>query len=104
MTSRLKLLLRRFLKGESGAFAIIFTLAVIPMFLAMGVAVDGARLYILKSQLQAIADSATISAGDFLSFPKDWPHAVTTHQKSLGLSGYMCSPTPWPDATVSKTQ
>lgn len=63
MTSRLKLLLRRFLKGESGAFAIIFTLAVIPMFLAMGVAVDGARLYILKSQLQAIADSATISAG-----------------------------------------
>jgi len=48
--------------------------------------------------------TATISAGDFLSFPKDWPHAVITHQKSLGLSGYMCSPTPWPDATVPKTQ
>lgn len=63
MTSRLKVLLRRFLKGENGAIAIIFALCLIPLLLAVGVAVDGARLYILKSQLQALADAATISAG-----------------------------------------
>jgi hypothetical protein len=38
--------------------------------------------------------TADISAGDFLSFPVGWPHAVATLDASLGLSGYMCSPTP----------
>jgi len=63
MTSRLKLLLRRFLRGEGGAIAVIFALAAIPLFLAVGVAIDGVRAYTLKSQLQALADAATISAG-----------------------------------------
>jgi hypothetical protein len=32
--------------------------------------------------------TAEIRAGDFLSFPVGWPHAVATLAPSLGLSGY----------------
>jgi hypothetical protein len=38
--------------------------------------------------------TADISAGDFLSFPVSAAHAVVTLEASLGLSGYMCIPTP----------
>lgn len=38
--------------------------------------------------------TATIEAGDFLSFPVSWPHAVATLEESIGLSGYMAVPTP----------
>jgi hypothetical protein len=36
--------------------------------------------------------SAVISTGDFLSCPLDWPHAVFTREKSIGLSGYTATP------------
>ena len=36
--------------------------------------------------------TADIQAGDFLSFPVSWPHAVATLEASLGLSGYMAVP------------
>jgi len=32
--------------------------------------------------------TATISSGDFLSFPVHWAHAVATQEASMGLSGY----------------
>jgi hypothetical protein len=38
--------------------------------------------------------TADIEAGDFLSFPVSWPHAVATLEASLGLSGYAAVPTP----------
>ena len=38
--------------------------------------------------------TAEIAAGDFLSFPMSWPHAVATLEASLGLSGYGAVPTP----------
>lgn len=34
----------------------------------------------------------TIGAGDFVSCPMDWPHAVLTLEASLGLSGYTATP------------
>ena len=51
--------------------------------------------------LKACVLTAEISAGDFLSFPMSWPHAVATLEASLGLSGYGAVPTPRPAAAAS---
>ena len=45
--------------------------------------------------------TAEICAGDFLSFPVSWPHAVATLEASVGLSGYGAVPTPRPAAAAS---
>lgn len=37
---------------------------------------------------------ATIGAGDFVSFPVAWPHAVATLEAAIGLSGYSAVPSP----------
>lgn len=36
--------------------------------------------------------TATLQAGDFLSFPCCWAHCVATHEPSVGLSGYSVQP------------
>ena len=43
--------------------------------------------------LTARVMTAEIEAGDFISFPVSWPHAVATLEASLGLSGYAAVPT-----------
>lgn len=43
--------------------------------------------------------TATTSAGDFLSFPVGWAHAVATLEPSIGLSGY--GPVPSPRAAAA---
>ena len=51
--------------------------------------------------LRARVLTAEIAAGDFLSFPMNWPHAVATLEASLGLSGYGAVPTPRPAAAAA---
>ena len=53
---------RRFAKAESGAAAVTFAIAVIPMMAAAGVAIDFGRYYAGQTQLQAALDDGTLAA------------------------------------------
>lgn len=54
---------RRFWAGERGAIAIIFALLIIPLLMAVGVAVDYIRAQQAKTALQAVVDAAALAAG-----------------------------------------
>jgi Flp pilus assembly protein TadG len=56
-------LLRRFRAEKSGAVAVIFGLALIPIFLMLGVVVDFSRAASARSNLQNATDSAALAAG-----------------------------------------
>jgi len=55
-------IIRKFRTDSSGTVAIIFGIAVIPTFLAIGVATDYIRAGAVQSRLQATLDSATLAA------------------------------------------
>ena len=55
-------ILRRFRRDTRGNVAIIFGLALIPMLIAGGAAVDIARAYVVENKLQAALDAAALSA------------------------------------------
>jgi Flp pilus assembly protein TadG len=55
--------LRRLLGDDRGALAAIVGLAIIPLFAAIGLAVDGARGYMLKSKLSYAIDAAGLAGG-----------------------------------------
>ena len=54
---------RRMREERSGAVALIFALALIPIFLALGVALDYSRATSAKSALQNASDAAALAAG-----------------------------------------
>ncbi len=54
---------RRMREDRSGAVALIFALALIPIFLALGVALDYSRATSAKSALQNASDAAALAAG-----------------------------------------
>ncbi len=58
----LKRTLTRFSTAKNGNVAIIFGLAVLPIFLAGGVAIDYGRAVVTKNHLQAAADAAALAA------------------------------------------
>ena len=51
------------LADRRGAVAIIVGFAIIPMFAALGIAIDGARGYLLQSKLSYAIDSAGLAGG-----------------------------------------
>jgi Flp pilus assembly protein TadG len=55
--------LRRLLADDRGAIAAIVGLAIIPLFAAIGLAVDSARGYMLKSKLSYAIDAAGLAGG-----------------------------------------
>ena len=55
--------LRRLLGDDRGAIAAIVGLAIIPLFAAIGLAVDSARGYMLKSKLSYAIDAAGLAGG-----------------------------------------
>lgn len=57
------LLPHRLLHCERGGVAIIFALTLIPLLLAIGLAVDTARAYAVKSRLQQALDAAALAVG-----------------------------------------
>jgi Flp pilus assembly protein TadG len=55
--------LRRLAADQRGNVAIILGLAVIPLFVTLGLAVDGSRGYLVKSKLQDAIDAAGLAGG-----------------------------------------
>lgn len=55
--------LRRLRRDRRGSVAVIFAASLIPMLLAIGLAVDTARAYAVKSQLQQALDAAALAVG-----------------------------------------
>ena len=55
--------LKRLCKDERGALAAIVGLAIIPVFAAIGLSVDSARGYMLKSKLSYAIDAAGLAGG-----------------------------------------
>ncbi len=55
--------LRRLCKDERGAIAAMVGLAIIPLFAAIGLAIDGGRGYMLKSKLSYAIDAAGLAGG-----------------------------------------
>lgn len=60
---RLRSLFRPLLRDERGSVAVIFAATLIPTLLAIGLAVDTARAYAVKSQLQQALDAAALAVG-----------------------------------------
>ncbi len=54
---------RALLRSPRGGVAMVFGLAVIPLFAMVGLAVDGGRAYMAKSRLQAAVDAASLAGG-----------------------------------------
>ena len=54
---------RAFLKEKSGGVVILLGLAIIPLVGAVGLAVDSARGYLVKSRLSQAVDAAALAAG-----------------------------------------
>lgn len=62
MTKLHKTQLRKLQSDEQGNIAMLFALMLIPMFGMMGEAIDYARLYYAKTELQTAADAAALAA------------------------------------------
>ena len=57
--------LRSLARCRRGGFAMIYTLAAIPVFLAVGVSVDAARGYLMQTRLSNAIDAAALAAGSY---------------------------------------
>lgn len=57
------MILRRLMRDRRGTVAIIFALALIPLSLSVGLAVDTARAYAIKSKLSQALDAAALAVG-----------------------------------------
>ena len=53
---------KRFLAHEGGNVAMLFALMAIPVFALMGGAIDYARAYRIKAELQSLIDAAAVAA------------------------------------------
>ncbi len=60
-------LVRRFLRDRQGSYAILLALFLIPLLGAVGLAVDSARGYMIKSKLSYALDAAALAAGQLPS-------------------------------------
>jgi Flp pilus assembly protein TadG len=54
---------RSFGKDKSGVIGVIFALAIIPLILSVGVAIDGSRAYLVRERLQHALDAAGLAVG-----------------------------------------
>lgn len=64
-------LLRTLARDERGGVAMIFAGTLIPTLLAIGLAVDTARAYAVKSQLQQALDAAALAVGSSFGTPAE---------------------------------
>ncbi|MDA0221639.1 MAG: pilus assembly protein TadG-related protein [Proteobacteria bacterium] len=68
--------LRRFAQARDGAIAIIFALALLPLLLAAGAAIDLGRAYMVKSRLGYAIDAAALAVGAATTTDEDELEAV----------------------------
>jgi Flp pilus assembly protein TadG len=54
-------------RDETGSIALVFGLAILPLLLAVGAAVDYSRAMSLKTKLQSATDAATLAAAKKIS-------------------------------------
>ena len=64
-------IMRRFLKSERGAVIVYVALATVPMFIAIGAAVDTTRAYHARDRLSHALDAAGLAVGAALSSGED---------------------------------
>jgi len=64
-------LLRRFRKNERGSVMALFAIAIIPMMVAAGLAVDLSRAYLIKSRLSHALDAAGLAVGSMRTTTTD---------------------------------
>ena len=68
--------LRRFAQARDGAIAIIFALALLPLLLAAGAAIDLGRAYMVKSRLGYAIDAAALAVGAATTTDEDELEAI----------------------------
>jgi Flp pilus assembly protein TadG len=73
--------LRRFRRHEQGSIAIVFALAIIPVFVAFGVALDYSFANMARTKLNIAADAAILSAVNSQSMSLTAAAAQTTSQQ-----------------------
>ncbi len=59
----MKRLLRRFLKDQTGAFAMQFALMIVPLMACTGLAIDGGRAFLARFELGSALDAAALAVG-----------------------------------------
>lgn len=64
--SDLSALRKKFAGDASGAVAIMFALTIIPVFMMVGLAIDGARGYATKSRIGAVLNSAALATAKIM--------------------------------------
>lgn len=75
--------LRSFRRDEGGAMAMMIGLAAVPIIFAIGAGVDYGAANMAKSKLDAVADSAALSAVDHLAISGTAAAAQTTAQNTF---------------------
>ncbi|MGD9923436.1 MAG: pilus assembly protein TadG-related protein [Pseudorhodoplanes sp.] len=76
--------LRRFTSASTGNVAIIFGLAILPIFATAGAAIDFSRGYQIKNQLQNAADAAALAATR--NYGKSWAERQQIAQASFNAN------------------
>ncbi len=73
----------RFRRDENGAMAMMMGLTAIPLIFAVGAGIDYGSANMVKSKLDAIADTAALSAVDHLAITGTAAAAQTTAQSTF---------------------
>ena len=82
----LGLLLRRFAKDDSGAVAMIYGLMIIVLLLAIGIAIDYSRSYMVKKEIARALDASVLAAGSLASANKGEMEALAVKYFNTNLS------------------
>jgi Flp pilus assembly protein TadG len=80
---RLRNTMRRFRRDEGGAMAMMIGLTAVPLIFSVGAGIDYGAANMVKSQLQAVADAAALSAVDHQSISGTAAAAQTTAQNTF---------------------
>lgn len=87
MSKFLRSRMQRFRDEASGAVALMFALAVIPLSLAAGVAIDVAEMSKAEASLQAAADAAALAAASVKGIEDDKRIAIAQSYVDANLAG-----------------
>lgn len=61
--TQMRIFLRRFLSDRRGSYAIIFAIAIVPLLVAIGAAIDISQAYVVKQRMIKALDAAGLAVG-----------------------------------------
>ncbi len=61
--TQLRIFLRRFVADRRGSYAIIFAIAIVPLLVAIGAAIDISQAYVVKQRMTKALDAAGLAVG-----------------------------------------